>query len=409
MKKIYSLCLMAMMAIAAMAQYPTRIYLCGPAGPGWATETWPMYTYVEEDGVTPTGVYEWVGDLAEGQIKFLYGSSWEPAFVAVEDGEALSEGDHAMSTRLSGEDPDNKWVAVEGRYKLVIDLTGEAGVLRVADGTGLDDKNGEDQHFEAPVPEQVYPVGDGTEYGWTPGLSEPIAKAEGADVFDGVVFLHNGEFKLLHQPDWGAQYGPTENGEIISGAGVYSLCKPEGDNKWKIDGIEELTAYHMIADVEAGTLVLRDTTVEIPALAQLYALGDAVGGWSFDDNAVVLLPKEGVDSVYYAVGVELVMGELKFFEKTDYSAAAWGATVENDPVMDYGEFDLVKLTDDVKFLVMGAMTVDIMVDIKNGKMVLTEATGIENTMVSEQASKVIINGQLYIKKGEHVYNVLGAK
>ena len=75
MKKFFTLSLMAMVAVLAMAQFPTRIYLCGPAGPGWATETWPMYTYVAEDGVTPTGMYEWVGDLNEGELKFLHGSS----------------------------------------------------------------------------------------------------------------------------------------------------------------------------------------------------------------------------------------------------------------------------------------------------------------------------------------------
>ena len=38
MKKFFTLSLMAMVAVLAMAQFPTRIYLCGPAGPGWATE-----------------------------------------------------------------------------------------------------------------------------------------------------------------------------------------------------------------------------------------------------------------------------------------------------------------------------------------------------------------------------------
>lgn len=411
MKKIYSLCLLAMMSIVMMAtEYPTRIYLCGPAGPGWQTEHWPMYTYVEADEVTPTGVYEWIGDLNDGDLKFLHGSSWEPGYAPTVNGEELSAGDHTIIDRPTGSDPDDKFAVTAGRYKLVINLTGETFVLTVSDGTGMDDKNGEDQHFKPAVPDNVYPVGDGTEYGWSPSLSDPIAKSEGADIFDGVVFLKNGEFKLMHQPDWGAQYGPVENGESITGAGSYSLCKPSEDNKWKVEGIEELTAFHMIADVEAGTLVLRDTTVVIPALAQLYALGDAVGGWSFDENAVVLLPEEGIDSVYYAKSVELVMGELKFFEKKDYSAAAWGATVENDPVSAAGTYSLVKLTDDVKFLVMGSMTVDIMVDIKKGEMVLTEATqGIRNMDASKKVSKMIVNGQLLIKNGARVYNVLGAE
>ena len=315
MKKFFTLSLMAMVAVLAMAQFPTRIYLCGPAGPGWATETWPMYTYVAEDGVTPTGMYEWVGDLNEGDLKFLHGSSWEPGYAPTVNGEALTVGEHTIIDRPTGSDPDNKFAVTAGRYKLEINLTGEAFVLTVSDGTGLADKDGSDQQFEVPVPEKVYPIGDGTSYGWNPSSADPIEKSEGADIFDGVVFLKNGDFKLMHQPDWGAQYGPMANGEVISGAGSYTLCKPSDDNKWKIEGIDDLTAFHMIANVTEGTLVLRDTTVVIPALAQLYALGDAVGGWSFDDNAVELLPEEGVDSVYYAKNVTFVMGELKFFEK----------------------------------------------------------------------------------------------
>lgn len=410
MKKFFTLSLMAMVAVLAMAQFPTRIYLCGPAGPGWATETWPMYTYVAEDGVTPTGMYEWVGDLNEGDLKFLHGSSWEPGYAPTVNGEALTVGEHTIIDRPTGSDPDDKFAVTAGRYKLEINLTGEAFVLTVSDGTGLADKDGSDQQFEVPVPEKVYPVGDGTSYGWNPSSADPIEKSEGADIFDGVVFLKNGDFKLMHQPDWGAQYGPIANGEVISGAGSYTLCKPSGDNKWKIEGIDDLTAFHMIANVTEGTLVLRDTTVVIPALAQLYALGDAVGGWSFDNNAVELLPEEGVDSVYYAKNVTFVMGELKLFEKKDFGSQAWGATESDLPITGADTYQLVKLGgDDNKFMFFSGATYDITVDIKNGTMVLTEAEpeGFERVENAEKAEKVIINGQLYIKKGTRTYSVLG--
>ena len=120
------------------------------------------------------------------------------------------------------------------------------------------DKNGNDQSFAVAIPSQIFPVGDGTSFGWNPGSSEAIDQVGETGVFDGIVLLKNGEFKLLHQQDWGAHYGPIENGEIISGAGTYTLCKPSGDNKWVVDSVENLTAYHLIADVNAGTLVLRD-------------------------------------------------------------------------------------------------------------------------------------------------------
>lgn len=405
MKKILALSLMAVMAIAAIAQFPTRIYLCGPAGPDWATEQWPMYTYVAEDGITPTGVYEWVGDLKEGQLKFLYGSSWEPAFVAVTDGESLSIGNHQMTTRLSNADPDNKWVATAGRYKLTITLAADS-VLTVADGTGLADKNGNEQTFKPAVPANVYPVGDGTQYGWNEKANEPIAKAEGADVFDGVVFLKNGEFKLLHQPDWGAQYGPITNGENITGAGTYTLCKPSDDNKWVISGIDELTAFHMIADVEAGTLVLRDTNVVLPPCTTLYMIGEAIGGWSFDDNAVELTSE---DSVFTYTGT-LAEGEFKFFEKKDFGSQAWGAAEEGGvTVAEDGEFDLVKLSADNKFYVLNPGTYTVVANLKTGKINITTVTALHNVNANVNVKKMIENGQMVIIKDGVRYGVTGAK
>lgn len=402
MKKFFFLSFFALVsAISMMAQFSNRVYLCGPAGPGWATEQWPMYTNVDADN-NPTGTYEWIGNLNEGQIKFLFGSSWEPAYVATVDGEALSAGVHNMQTRLNGDDADNKWQAAAGRYKLVIDAA--QMTLTVSDGTGLDDKNGNEQVFKAPVPTNIYPIGDATSYGWNPGSSEAIAKVEDADVFDGVVFLKNGEFKLLHQPDWGAQYGPVEGGEPIIGAGTYSLCKPEGDNKWNIQGINELTAFHMIADINAGTLVLRDTTVVIPPCTTLYMCGDAVGGWDFDANSIEL---NSEDSVFTYEG-PLFDGEFKFFEKKDFGSQAWGATAAGTPVTGSGEFDLVKLTEDNKFY-MTAGYYKLTVDLKAGKMtVVYTVTALENNAAAK-AQKQMVNGQIIIVREGEKYSVLGQK
>lgn len=402
MKKFFTTCLMAMVAVLVMAQFPTRVYLCGPAGPGWATEQWPMFTEVDANNA-PTGVYEWIGDLQDGQIKFLYGSSWEPAYVATVDGEALTAGDHSMQTRLNGDDADNKWEAVAGRYRLIINAA--TMTLTVSDGTGLDAKNGDDQTFEAAIPDNVYPIGDATQFGWTPGSSEPIANEN--DIFDGVVFLKNGEFKLLHQSDWGAQYGPVEAGESITGAGEYTLCKPADDNKWVITGLDNLTAFHMIADPKAGKLILRDTTVVIPPCEVLYMCGDAVGGWSFDDNAIEIHSTDN-DSVFHYSG-HLYDGEFKFFEKKDFGAQAWGAEMAGMPVTGSGEFALVKLTEDNKFY-MTAGEYELTVDLKAGKMtvVYSISSDLEN-MQNNKAIKRMENGQLIIIRDEKHYNVLGAE
>lgn len=402
MKKFFFLSFFAFLAaISVMAQFPNRVYLCGPAGPGWATETWPMFTYVDAEN-NPTGMYEWIGDLNDGDLKLLHGSSWEPGYAPAANGEAFSYGDHVVVDRPTGDDPDDKWAVTAGRYKMVLNVT--TMILTVSDGTGLADKNGNDQIFKAPVPANVYPVGDGTAYGWNPGSSEAIAKVEGAEIFDGVVFLKNGEFKLLHQPDWGAQYGPVEGGEPIIGAGTYTLCKPEGDNKWFISGVDNLTAFHMIADIEAGTLILRDTTVIIPPCTTLYMCGDAVGGWDFDANSIEL---NSEDSVFTYEG-PLFDGEFKFFEKKDFGSQAWGATAAGTPVTGSGEFDLVKLTEDNKFY-MTAGYYKLTVDLKAGKMtVVYTVTALENN-VACKAEKQMIDGQIVILREGEKYTVLGQK
>lgn len=403
MKKSILLSILSVVAMAVMAQYPTRVYLCGPGTPsGWNTEQNPMYTYVDDNNV-PTGMYEWIGELYNDQLKFLYGNSWEPAYIAVTDGEAFSIGVHQFAERLSGSDPDNKWVATAGRYKIELNLIDST--ITVSDGTNLADKNGSDQTFAAAIPAQIFPIGDATSYGWTPGSSEAVDQVGETGVFDGIVMLKNGEFKLLHQQDWGAQYGPITNGEIITGAGTYTLCKPSDDNKWVVDSVENLTAYHLIADVNAGTLVLRDTVYEIPALTTLYMCGDAVGGWSFDDNAIEL---QSEDSVFHYEGM-LSDGEFKFFEKKDFGSQAWGAAAAGTPVTGSGQFELVRLTEDNKFY-MTAGNYKLTADLKNGLMTVEyEApSAVENTQ-ADRAEKVLINGKVVIIRNGEQYSVLGQK
>ena len=409
MKKLFFLSAMLLATVAMNAQYPTRVYLCGPASPSatpgseWLTEHDPMYTNVADDGVTPTGTYEMVADLKDGDLKLLHGSSWEPGYCPATDQEAFTIGVHTIIDRPTGADPDNKWAVTAGRYKLVLSLLDNT--LTVSDGMGLEDKNGNEQTFEAPIPENVYAVGDGTSFGWNPGSADPIGQvAEG--VFDGVVFLKSGEFKLMHQPDWGAQYGPIENGESITGAGTYSLCKPAEDNKWKVaETIAELTPFHMIADVKAGTLVLRDTVVIIPPCTTLYMLGDAVGGWSFDDNAIELTSE---DSVFTYEG-NLNDGEFKFFEKKDFGAQAWGATVSGTPVTGSGEFDLVRLTEDNKFY-MTAGYYKLTADLKAGKMtVVYSLSDLDEVRANKKATKQIHNNQIIIIRDAKHYSVLGTE
>lgn len=251
MKKIFTLSLMALVAIVAMAQsYPERVYLCGPAGPGWATKTWPMYTNLDANGV-PDGTYEWVGDLKEGSLKFLYGGDWEPAYVSQTNGEALSEGVHNMGTRITGEDPDNQWAVTAGRYKLTIDVA--AMTLTVADGTGMDAVNGDEQVF-------LYMVGDGCTTSWNLGDAKSLA-ITGENIFEGDFELTgSGEMKFLTQRDFGAAlYGPATNGEALNGTGTYTLVRHESSDDSKF-AVSLSGTYHFVLNLTAGTMVVSNPT-----------------------------------------------------------------------------------------------------------------------------------------------------
>lgn len=254
---------MAILSIAAMAQFPSRVYLCGPAGPGYATKTWPMYTYTNESGA-PTGVYEWVGQLTEGKIKFLYGTSWEPAYVAEVDAEGLTEGTHNMLSRLTydGEVGDNQWLATAGYYKLTINVS--EMTLTVEDGTGLEPVHGNDQSF---YPDFLFIVGNGTGAGWSDGNAIATTTSEyGVYTITTTIYGHlagetHNEFKFLSSQSWDMpQVGPTTAGEEFTGAGTYSAAVfTEGDNKWH-NTTTETKEYTFTIDLNAGTMEVVEAT-----------------------------------------------------------------------------------------------------------------------------------------------------
>lgn len=253
MKKIFTLSLLAMASILMMAQsFPERVYLCGPAGPGWATKTWPMYTNLDATGA-PDGTYEWVGDLTTGSLKLLHGNDWEPGYASATKDEAFTVGVHQVVDRPTGADPDNQWSVTAGRYKLVLDVT--AMTLTVSDGTGMAAKNGDDQIFH------LIMVGDGCSTGWS--LDDAIElENKGNGLFEGEGTIETtGEIKFLCQRDWGMHYGPVTNGETFSGIGSYTIARHGGDTDCKFQvQLAAETKLHFAINLNTNTMVVTAAT-----------------------------------------------------------------------------------------------------------------------------------------------------
>lgn len=411
MKKFFALSLMALVAIAAMAQsYPKHIYLCGPAGPGWATKTWPMYTNQNTDG-TPNGTYEWVGDLNNGDLKFLYGDDWEPAYVAPTNGEALTVGAHTMQDHPVYDDStDNKWAVTTGRYKLEINVA--TMTLTVSDGAGLPDKNGDSQ---MPLyPEHLYLVGNGSGAGW-----EPANAIEMTTVSDGVYTLTTtiygrleeeeyNEFKFISSQSWAMPHvGPVVGGEAFTGAGTYSAAIfTTGDNKYHNTNTAT-GVYDFTLNLIDSTLTVVEHIDNTPC-TKLYMIGSAVGGWSFDDNAIELSSE---DSVFTYTGA-IAAGELKFTQAKNFEAITWGADEDNKAVSASGSFTLQKQEGtDHKFVMTASDNIVLSINLKTATLTATYSapTGLDTMHTGVKATKVLRNGQLYILNNEEVYTAAGVR
>ena len=235
MKKIFSLLVIAMFTLSTMMAHPGRLYLIGDATPnGWDLHTAALMLTVED------GVYEWVGDLSAGDLKFLENEDWIPSYGPATQGEALASGT-MVKREQELQDNDNKYTVSAGRYSLRVDLTGENPQLTVADGTGMEDKG-----FSSHYPVAIYPIGSATAADWS--LDNAIELTETAfnsGIYQGQIALHSGELKFLHQRDWGKAYGATAANAPIADEGAFDIMITDdsNDNKFAVSLAEETTFY----------------------------------------------------------------------------------------------------------------------------------------------------------------------
>ena len=247
MKKVFSLFVIAMISVSTLMAHPDRLYLMGDATPnGWDLNSAALMLTVED------GVYEWVGDLSAGSLKFLETPNWMPSYGPTTNGEALASGT-MVKREQELQDNDNKYNVAAGRYSLRIDLTGENPQLTVEDGTGMEDKG-----FSSHYPIVIYPIGNATAAGWDlANAAEWEETAFNSGIYQGQLTLHSGELNFLHQRDWGKAYGATVANTPVTAEGTFAIMITDdsNDNKFAVS-LEEETTYYVTVNAVTNQLIL---------------------------------------------------------------------------------------------------------------------------------------------------------
>ena len=353
--------------IATSSSFANNLSLIGDAMPGgWSLDSAIVMKPVAD------GIYEFVGDLKDGSLKFVVQHDFVPSYGPQTNGDLLEFGIIELTYRASYEEPDNAFSVKAGRYALTLDMSDTVAKLAVSDGTGLPDK------WYVEYPDTIYAVGNATQAGWS--AIDAIAMAETADnsgVYVDTLLLTPGELKFLCQKDWGAGYGASIAYAPITGAGEYALMLLDSTDMKFVVAPALPTEYVVAVNLMTRTLTLHSNHVVYPNT--LYILGPAVGGWRWDDNTQIMLSHE--EGIYTWQG-NVVEGELKFFVEKDFLALAFGATHENTVINDSGEYTLALLgQEDNKFVApnaqvqmtvnLKAMTLSVVVEVLNALQTVT--------------------------------------
>lgn len=385
---------LSLIMLAAVQVFAGRIYLIGDAmSSGWSLDAAPL---MEQTG---DNVYQWVGNLNDGKLKFLTHKDFVPSYGPKTNNTALTEGTSDLQLRSSYDDPDNAFAVTAGRYALTIDLSGDTPQLTVANGAELPDKG-----LSSYYPEAIYAIGSATTAGWTASNAvEMHESAFNSGIYNGTLTLSSGELKFLNQKDWGAGYGASVSNDPINGAGVYTLkALDKADLKFAVT-LDELTEFDVTANIVAGSLSLTATGVEPEVVypANLYIIGPAVGGWSWDKNGQEMTTLE--EGVYTWTG-KLLAGEMKFFEQPKFEAVAYGATEDGKVMSADGEYDIVKLTDNDNKFIAPADNVTLTVNLKTMKLTSAkDVTSLNDIVLLDGMTDVYDITGLFVTRIENSY------
>ncbi|MGV6832781.1 MAG: SusE domain-containing protein [bacterium] len=232
----------------------------GVVGSGYnnwgATPDAPFYTTSDPDVIVSYVT------LIDGEIKFRTNNAWD-----------LNYGDDGADGTL---DQNGANIAVTaGTYKISINLSTLTYTIE---------------------PYTWGLVGDSTTNGWG-GPDMPMSYDSYSDTWKAVVTLGDGEMKFRFNNDWTVNYGDDGTDGTLEGGGANI----------------PVTAGNYLVTLDLNNLVYTIEPIDIWGL-----VGSATpNGWNGPD--VVLTPDYGTDGVWYANGVSLSDGELKFRTNNDWT------------------------------------------------------------------------------------------
>lgn len=258
MRKHFLLSIVFCLLFSIPAMAWDHVYLIGSA----TTAGWTLDNAIEMTNTDNGGgaIFEWSGELKQGELKLMTGTTdWEVAqygpahdsYSTLSENGKESFNDLVQRATYLAQPFKGENTTTYEDYKFGIKQAGYYTVRLNCNTNQI-----------TTFPKQIYPVGDGCEVGWE--VQSTLALTETAfasEVYEGDLKLtaegDPKELKILNQHAWSQyQYGPADNGEAISGMGIYSIAgrwESEGDNKYKVEAsAAQGAAYRIVADVRNG-------------------------------------------------------------------------------------------------------------------------------------------------------------
>lgn len=201
-------------------------------------------------------MFEWSGYLKQGELKLMTDKNWDAAqygpandtYSTLSENGKESFNDLVQRATYSAQCFKGGNITEYEDYKFGIKQAGYYTIRLNCNTNQI-----------TTFPKQIYPVGNGCEVGWEPESTLALTETGFAsEVYEGDLKLTaEGELKILNQHAWSQyQYGPADNGEEISGMGIYPIegrWESEGDYKYKVQAsAAQDAAYHLVADVRNG-------------------------------------------------------------------------------------------------------------------------------------------------------------
>ena len=293
MKKHFLLSIVFCLLFSIPAMAWDHVYLIGSA----TTADWTLGNAIEMTNTDDGGgaIFEWSGYLKQGELKLMTEKDWgasqygpaHDTYSTESEDKKTSFNDLVQRATYSAQPFKGENTTTYEDYKFGIKQAGYYTVRLNCNTNQI-----------TTFPKQIYPVGDGCEVGWKEQSTLALTETEFAsEVYEGDLKLtaesDPKELKILNQHAWSQyQYGPADNGEAISGMGIYSIAgrwESEGDYKYKVQAsAAQDAAYHIVADVRNGYTDNHRTVLKIEKYITLSFKPDAQARAEWGNMPVVI-------------------------------------------------------------------------------------------------------------------------